>query len=328
MRRRLIAAGKLLLAAVLVAAVGWQFAKLLRSPDLWATAVTVHPEWLVAAGLLYLGCHTVWATFFVTLTRRIAGPLPWAAGVRGYFLSQFGKYIPGKAGAIVLRVLLLRPWGLHPVAVAATATYETLTSMAAGALVAAALLPAVTAGDDVRAKVASGLVLLAGLPVGVVVLVKLAGWLVARKGGPPLPAPPPLLLLRGLAQDALGWLLLGLSLGCTLRGLGFAAGPADYPSHLFAAAASYVVGFVVPTPGGLGTREWLLQRTLAPALDPGGAGGDAGLAAGALVAVVLRLVWTVAEVVSAPLLYWLLPAAPAIPTATPSESGPDDAPAP
>ena len=311
-RRTLIAAGKLVLAAVLVAAVGWQFAKLLRSPELSATAVHVRPGWLVAAGVLYLGTHGLWGSFFVVLTRRIGGPLPWAAGVRAYFVSQFGKYVPGKAMAIVLRVLLLRPWGLPPVAVGVAATYETLTSMAAGSLIAVALLPAMAVGD-LRAQVVGGLVVLAGLPAGAFALHKLAGYLVAKRGGPRLPVPPPLLLLRGIAQDAVGWLLLGLSLGCVLRGLGYDADPADFPARLFAVATSYVAGFLaVVSPGGLGAREWVLQRVLAP---------RTGAAEAALVAVAVRLVWTAAEVVVGVPLYWLGPAKPAIPSPSPPGAG-------
>lgn len=309
MHRRLIAAGKLLLAAVLVGAVGWQFAKLLRSPDLSAAPIVVRPGWLAAAGLLYLAAHTLWGSFFVSLVRRVGGPVPWRVGVRAYFVSQVGKYVPGKAWVVLLRVLLLRPWGLPPVAVGVAATYETLTSMAAGSLVAVALLPVVVTGD-LGAQVASGLVVLAGLPAGAFVLHKAAGWLVKRRGGPPLPAPPPLVLLRGLAQDAVGWLLLAVSLGCVLRGLGFAADPADYPARLFAVATSYVAGFLaVVTPGGLGAREWVLQQALAPTLGP-----DPGAAAkAALVAVAVRLVWTAAEVLLVAPLVWLGGLRPATP---------------
>ncbi len=66
----------------------------------------------------------------------------WYAGLRAYFVSQLGKYVPGKAWVILMRVGMLRHDAhAHPIPVAVTATYETLCSMAAGALLGVLLLP-------------------------------------------------------------------------------------------------------------------------------------------------------------------------------------------
>ena len=71
-------------------------------------------------------------------------------------------------------------------------------------------------------------------------------------------------------------------------------------------ARAVVLGFlVVIVPGGLGPREWLLQQPLTGELA-----GTLGTTEAAAVAVglvlVLRLVWTVAEVMVA-LVWYLLP---------------------
>jgi uncharacterized membrane protein YbhN (UPF0104 family) len=63
----------------------------------------------------------------------------------------------------------------------------------------------------------------------------------------------------------------------------------DFPADLAAVAASYVAGFVVlVAPGGLGARELVLQELLTPRVG--------GAAAAVLASLVLRLVWTAAEV--------------------------------
>src|SRR5438128_59866 len=119
---------KLLLAAAIVGGVGWHFARLLRQPELWERPWRLAPRWLavsVAAYLAGLGC---WGAFWLRLLHRLGvRPAPGAA-FRAYFVSHLGKYVPGKAWAIVLRVTLLP--GTRPGVAALTAIYETLTTMA------------------------------------------------------------------------------------------------------------------------------------------------------------------------------------------------------
>jgi len=58
--------------------------------------------------------------------------------LRAYFVSQLGKYVPGKAWAVVLRVGLVRSQGVSA-SVGGLATFcEVLTMMAIGSLVAGA----------------------------------------------------------------------------------------------------------------------------------------------------------------------------------------------
>jgi uncharacterized membrane protein YbhN (UPF0104 family) len=62
-------------------------------------------------------------------------------------------------------------------------------------------------------------------------------------------------------------------------------------------AVSWVAGFIATTPGGLGVRDLLLQQMLAGELGP----------LAVVVVVVLRLLWTAAELVAAGLIYWVPP---------------------
>lgn len=310
-RKRVWLVIKTVAAVVLVAAVGRHFVRLFENADVWERLSNARGAYLVPAGLLYVLAHTIWGTFWVQLLCSQHGPVPWLVGLRAYFVSQFGKYVPGKAWVLILRVGLLREQGISTAVVAVTATYETLTSMAAGAMLGAILLPWAGLGLEWGSGKGLALIGLAGLPLGLGVLHRLGVRIAAKSRGPdakPLPSPSMALLARGLAQDAVGWLCLGLSLWLTVQAIAHeptALSVEDYLRDLSAVALSYVLGFVVLfAPGGLGPRELLLQTVLATQLLA--TEGNSAAAVAAVVAIVLRLVWTVAEVVAAGLLYFLV----------------------
>ncbi len=313
-RKRVIIALKSALALALIVGVGWHFAKLLRSESLASRELAIRYELLIPAGLLYLAAHTVWATFFVQLLWSKGADVSWTHGVRAYFVSQFGKYIPGKAWVIVLRVLMLRRDGVSTAVVGLAATYETLTSMAAGAILGVCLLPWTGFGDLVDAQIGSwtwvGLVAIACLPLGFLGLNRFARRVVRWRQGPdapPLPVPRFGLLARGLLQDSVGWCLLGLSLWLSVHAVlpeSAALSPRVYLDSVAAVAISYVAGFVAfVSPSGLGARELLMQLMLARQLQHDAGAASAGLAA--IIALVLRLVWTAFEVGFALMLFWL-----------------------
>jgi hypothetical protein len=91
-----------------VAGVGWQFARTLRDPALENFRFALRFEYLIPAGFCYLACHTLWGTFWVQLLHAEGADVPWQKGIAAYFVSQFGKYVPGKVWVIVLRVGILR----------------------------------------------------------------------------------------------------------------------------------------------------------------------------------------------------------------------------
>jgi uncharacterized membrane protein YbhN (UPF0104 family) len=245
----------------------------------------------------------------VRLLRYEGVAVTWFAGLRAYFVSQFGKYIPGKVAVIVIRVAMLGSPGTR-LAVGVTATYETLTSMAAGALVGVLLLPYL---GVLPPEVSANTVLLFGfaaLPVALVLLNRLAVRVAARSrrpDAPPLPSPSPWLLAQGLLHGALGWCLLGVSLGLVIRAVAPQPPAWDVPAYLGELAAvslSYVLGFVVlVAPGGLGVREYMLTLTLTPrfatTMDGAVAAGQA-----VVVALVLRLTWSGMELCWTLGLWW------------------------
>ena len=323
-RRRLWLTLQATLALGLAAAVAWHFWKLLRAHPLDSQTVTFRPGLLIAAGICYLAAHTLWGTFFWQLLRAGRGRVGWLPAVRAYFVSQVGKYAPGKAWVILLRMMLLQPLGLRPALVGVCGTYETLTTMATGAAVGVVLLPWSGWGLAVGSIEWLGFLALAALPI---VLGLSNGLLtrITRKLGKSadIPTPPIPLLIQGLAQAASGWLFLGLSTALTLAALVPDAGQVtdlDARGLLAATALSYVAGFAaLIVPGGIGARELLLQTMLAAQLAAANVADPAGVSV--VAAVVLRLVWTVAELALGAALWALArptPVAQPVPVAGPA----------
>lgn len=289
--------GRWVIAVVIIGAVSWHFARLLRRPELWDNPPPLHPEWLVATVGGYVAALCLWGAFWWRLLGATKETVAWTTAARAYFLSQLGKYIPGKALAIVLRVWIVRRAGVRPAVAAVTAVYETLTAMTSGCLLAIILIPIVTALSAQHQWTLLGLLLLAGLPIFPGIFNRLAH----RAAHPflaPHSSPLPTLSLRqlvsGLAQTCLGWLVLGMSLKATLHSLGHEGLP--WLTCTAYVAFAYVAGFLtLPAPGGLGVREALLQQLLAASLaDSMGRPQGDGFAA--VVALSLRLWWTIAEV--------------------------------
>jgi uncharacterized membrane protein YbhN (UPF0104 family) len=312
-RKRVWLALKTAVALAILLAVGRNFVVTLSKPELAAFPFQLRFEFLVPAGLLYLLAHCCWGSFWVRLLHSQGVHVSWYTGLRAYFVSQFGKYVPGKAWVILMRIGMLRSVGGRPLTVAVTATYETLSSMAAGALLGVLLLPwLVKLPGEVSGYVVA-LAAIAALPIALGLLNRLAVRVAQRSrepDAPPLPSPSVFLLAQGLLHGACGWCLLGVSLGLTIQAVApvSASGGIGFLGDVAAVALAYVVGFVMLwAPGGLGPREYVLKLLLAPrfesALDQPLADGLA-----VVIALMLRLTWTAAEVGLALTLYLRRPA--------------------
>jgi uncharacterized membrane protein YbhN (UPF0104 family) len=307
------------LPVAVIALVGWYFFDILRRPELRDVSYAFRVEWLIPAALLYLVAHTIWASFWWTLLHNQGFPASYATGVRAYFISQYGKYIPGKVLVILIRIVMLGASPKDKAIVGVTATYEALTSMAAGAIIGAILIPLLNI--DLKAlKFFVGhdyiLIVVALVPIGIGLLHRLSVRIARRRRGPDAPHIPNmnlLILIRGLFQASIGWFLLGVSLWMTVQAI--RPDPVPFSSdellRLTAInALAYVIGFVAFfLPGGAGAREYVLAALLTAELIVAGVPEPAALGLGVVVALVLRLVWTLAEAIMIALLYRLVPPA-------------------
>jgi hypothetical protein len=326
MRRVLQFTWKYGLPLVVIAAVSWYFYQKLNQPGLW-NAVTPDVPWLVPAALVYLVAYTVWGLYYVILLNDQGAHAPTGTGLRAYFVSQTGKYVPGKFWVIVIRVGMLRGIGITRTAVVITAMYETMVWVGAGAAVGIALLPD-SLWDGLTAQMAERGWALPGLhrawlivpvalaPIGMVGLNRFVNRVRRWTRGANAKQYPRVklhMVVFGLVFDAIGWLVLGGCLMFVLVSLQpNAPRSADVYWNLVSInAIAYVLGFVVLfMPAGIGVRDIALQLLLAVelkarlGLDPAAADGLA-----AVLAVWYRLVGTVAELVMAGLLYFFAPSA-------------------
>lgn len=331
--RRCWPAAKILLTLAILGLIGWRFYRDLSSrPDLFDRPLAW--PWLSAAALCYLAGLSLSALYWRRLMLHLGQPAPAATTFRAYFVGQLGKYVPGKALALVMRAEFMRPAGTRVGLAGLTAFYEVLVTMAAGALAALALFALTPApegwgrGEGVayvlELRVPEGeridRLTLVGLSLALsfllltftypAVLNVLVKGVTKRFGLGPPPRLRAAWLGEGLATTAPVWLLFGLALACGLRAVPEAAVPwslANLTVLTAVMALAYVAGFFVPVPGAVGVREFFLYELLA-GVSPGGRGEVA------LAVLLLRVGWTAAEVVAAGALY-VWPARPVAVTA-------------
>src|SRR5262249_17170481 len=89
-------------------------------------------------GVLYLAGLAACGAYYGAILRASATPVGTPAALRAYLISHLGKYVPGKAMVVVMRVGLSSQHGARPATAAIATFYETLVMMAAGSVVAAA----------------------------------------------------------------------------------------------------------------------------------------------------------------------------------------------
>jgi len=320
---------KVLLALAVLFFIGRRFARDLRSPELWHRSFDA--GWMVCSGLLYVLALFCSALLWHRLLRGFNQQPTFVTTLRAYYLGQLGKYVPGKAISLVMRATLEAGPHVRVGLAGLTAFYEVLTTMAAGALLAAllffVLLPDTGAAFDwealwglfrLDAPAAAVLdrtifVLFALVLYGIIgpftwpaVINRLAQRFAKPfrdKNAPPLPRFRLRFLGEGMALAACGWLLLGASLWAMLQAV--LSSPPDLTLQTWGLATgfmavSYVAGFLfLFVPSGLGVREFFLALFL---VDPLAGRPRSSIL---LAVLLLRVVWTTAELVVALAVYFL-----------------------
>ncbi len=295
-----------------------------RGHELWrqdeVSQIDVHFGWLVSAGCVYLvgWLPSIW--FWRRLLLSVGGDVSFRDTARAYCCGHLGKYVPGKAMALIIRAALMKDRGVRPAAAALTAAYETLAMMSVGLAVAVALSPLILTESQwqslpisvrqlrdapVLISVAVVAVALGLMPL----LSRLFTKVAVAMMPPDVPNGKPIrsvriktqLLLTGSLAFVVVWACRGLSLGLTVHAISAdVLNLRDWPVWMGAVSLATAVGFfVVFAPGGIGVREGLLIEMLQnqPLM-----GQQQTVAA----AVLLRVVWFAAEIVAAGVLYYLI----------------------
>jgi glycosyltransferase 2 family protein len=256
--------------------------------------------WLAAAGGLYLlgtlPCGVFWHRTLLTLGQRVSLPQT----LRAYYIGQLGKYVPGKAMVVVLRTGLVQGQGVDASLAAASVFFETLTMMAVGALMSAAIVAVWFRQQTLLFWAALAMMVVAGLPTLPPVFRRLVRLVGVGKTNPAIVEKLSALgygtMLLGWLLTSVGWVVLGLSLWAVLRSLGAEGGNPFEQLHLYTATVTLatVAGFVSFVPGGAVVREAVLAELMAPFF---------GQAMAVISAILLRLTWLVAELVIAGVLW-------------------------
>lgn len=242
---------------------------------------------LVLVGLAMTGIGLAWRAS----VEALGGTLDVVSSLRGYFVGQLGKYLPGGIWAVMGRAEWARGEGV-PGSIAYSSVFLSIGSAFLAALMLAAIvLPAaglVGSGGDERY-----LWVLVLLPLGFALLSpKVLGFLlqILRKiSRRDLEVQVPswkassLIVVRQLPS----WLLVGTASWVIANAFGTRG---DLMNIIFAVATSWVIGFIaLPVPGGIGVREAAFVA-LATSLPTGVA---------AIVAVTARLVTIIVDTAGA-----------------------------
>lgn len=243
----------------------------------------LRPWPLLGSFFVQLVAGVFWAAVWRRMAVQAGSPLPWAAGLRVYMLSNLAKYVPGSLWGYVGRAYLGREHGLTAARVGVSTVWEVGT-----AVVASLLLTAATVAYTHVALPAGTfqLLLVAGLVSLVLLLPPVArrwvGWVARLSRSPVEPLP-----WRELALYLPAALLTHLMVGSGFYL--FASAVTDLPAQAWPACVgmwsfSATAGLLfILTPYGLGVKEGLLTVFLGAFMPPGAA---------AVVALGSRL-WTV-----------------------------------
>ena len=285
-----------MLAVVVVVLVGRVLLRDLR--ELRAHPLAVSPSWATIAlsGAVFLVAHCVLVQTWRSVLACWEARLPFWTAARIWSVSNLGRYLPGKIGAMGA---MARDVGISPIAASGSAILGTLVNLVAGFVVALiggrALLERSSNGHGTMA-VAFVALAAAALLSAPAVLPRLAP-IVGRLSGRPVTARLPVrAVIYALIGNVLAWLIYGAAFRLFMTGLlGATAG--GYPAYLAAYTISYLVGYLALfAPAGIGAREGAMVTVLAYA-------GLATRPEAALVALASRVWLTLLEVVPG-FLFW------------------------
>jgi hypothetical protein len=253
-RRNIFTAAQYLLAIAII----WYAVKSLRGQ--WALAgnriasLSIDWQWIILATLIVIGTY-----FLLTETwRRVivaAGEeLPFSDAARIWFVSNLGKYVPGKIWSIAAMTVMARERNVSPLVAAGSSVLMQLVSIVAG--IGVVLVTGMSAVDHPGIAIAAAIAILAmllAIPTIVPALGRIASSLTGKQiAVPHLPATA---VWMAVGSSIISWIAYGVAFKFFVRGvLGNAAGATT--SYIAVYAASYIIGFLALfAPGGAVVRE-------------------------------------------------------------------------
>ena len=258
--------------------------------------LAVHPDWryVLLSGVVVLAAYALLIEVWRRIVAAWEASISYGDATRIWFVSNLGKYVPGKVWQILAMGKMAEAVNVPPAAAAGSAILSTIVNIGVGFAVA------IVAGWGAINTISGGYAPLAALlvvaiiggtlllPFVIPMLVRVGERLTRRSFN--LGMLPRRAVYIAIVGNAIAWVLYGWSFELLVRGvLGSARGNlADYVS---AYALSYVIGYLAfLVPGGLGLREGVQTLALNTM-------GLATLPQAAVVAITSRLWLTVLEIV-------------------------------
>ena len=287
------------LSTVAVALVLWYFGRSLvaQRAAIGSRWDELHPAWgmLVISGLVVLGSYAVLIETWRRTVMAWGRSIGWGDAARIWFVSNLGKYVPGKVWQIGAMTVLAEQSGVPAIAAVGSSLVVNLVNLLAGMLVVLVTAARLIEGASVIPMLAIATASALATPWLLPLLARLASSVLRRPIAEP--SVPPSAIFLALAGCTVAWTMYGVAFRLLAAAL-FGATSGTTASYVAVFTLSYLAGYVfLLSPGGLGAREEVLQRLLAAtALHP--------VPDALLLIVVSRLWLTVLE--SVPGLLWLV----------------------
>lgn len=180
--------------------------------------------------------------------------LPFGAAARIWFVSNLGKYIPGKIWSIAAMGVMARENAVSPVAAAGSSILIQLVTIASG--IGVVLVTGARAIEQPVLAVVVASVVLASIAATPVILPAVVRWAAGMVGREVVvPSLPARIVWEAFFRATLSWVAYGIAFQLFVRAvLGEAAGAVT--SYIAVYAASYIIGFLALfAPGGAVVRE-------------------------------------------------------------------------
>ena len=224
-------------------------------------------RWVVAASAVILTTFLLLVETWRRVLRHLGSPLPLRAAARIWFVSNLGKYVPGRIWAVTTMAMMASDHGVPVSTVGASSVVLMVANVATGFSVVL-----LTSAGTVR-RLAGGTAGVIAVTVGLFVLLFAAPYIASHWNRIAGRFPrfqltvsiPPEAVLTAIVGTTISWFLYGAAFMLFVRSLlGEASAP--YSAFVSANAASYLVGYLmIMAPAGIGFRE-VAMATLLPAL--------------------------------------------------------------
>jgi hypothetical protein len=261
-------------------------------------------DWIrvFASGAMVLSTYLILIEAWRATLRVWSESLPYATAARIWFVSNLGKYVPGKVWQIAAMGAMAQRSGVSATAAVGSSLVVNLVSIIAGFAVIA-VTAAGRVGSAVGAQAGTtsarsaelavfgiaiaGAAALALAPIVVPRLATLAGRITGRAIA--IPRVPPRAMWLAAASTSASWLLYGLAFALFAHGVSSRA-TGNATSYIAVYTGSYLAGYLALfAPGGVGVREAVLVLAM-PRF------GLASAADAAVIAITSRLWLTILEI--------------------------------